>query len=103
MRTNDGERLLGRMIKPEVMEAIARGFGVDCTLTAQEIYDAVSNRDESVKLNSSLTLVSRMVAGQQRLEVLGFQGNAEFSWLKSLGAFAEMHSYKMRVFLPLSR
>ena len=36
----------------------------------------------------------------RRLEIIGFQGQSEFNWLKSLGAFGEIIQWKPRVFVP---
>jgi hypothetical protein len=37
LQTDAGERLLGRMVPPEVMQSVAETFGVTCKLTAPEI------------------------------------------------------------------
>ena len=51
-------------------------------------------------LTENLSLVNSLVAGQRRLEIIGFQGQSEFNWLKSLGAFGEIIQWKPRVFVP---
>jgi hypothetical protein len=100
LQTDAGERLLGRMVPPEVMQSVAETFGVTCKLTAPEIFHAVWERQESVRLTERLSLRSCTVAGQRRLEIVGFQGSTEYQWLKSLGAFGEYIQHRLRAFVP---
>ncbi len=99
LTTDDGERLLGRMVLPFVWEAISGSFGVEYQLSSQEIFKSVWERGESVKLNQTLSLRASTVAGNRRLEIVNFT-HQEFHWLKSLGAFSEMIQHRMRLFLP---
>jgi hypothetical protein len=100
LQTDAGERLLGRMVPPEVMQSVAETFGVTCKLTAPEIFHAVWERQESVRLTERLSLRSCTVAGQRRLEIVGFLGHSEYQWLKSVGAFGEYIQHRLRAFVP---
>jgi len=100
LQTDAGERLLGRMVPPEVMQSVAETFGVTCELTAPEIIHAVWERQESVRLTERLSLRSCTVAGQRRLEIVGFLGHSEYQWLKSVGAFGEYIQHRLRAFVP---
>ena len=100
LQTDDGERLLGRMVPPEVMQSVAKTFGVTCELTAPEVFQAVWERQESVQLTERLSLRTCTVAGQRRLEIIGFQGSTEYQWLKSMGVFGEYIQHRLRAFVP---
>lgn len=100
LQTDGGERLLGRMVPPEVMQSVAETFGITCQLTAREIFHAVWERQESVRLTERLSLRSCTVAGQRRLEIVGFLGHSEYQWLKSVGAFGEYIQHRLRAFVP---
>lgn len=100
LQTDGGERLLGRMVPPEVMQSVAETFGVTCQLTDREIFHAVWERRESVRLTERLSLRSCTVAGQRRLEIVGFLGHSEYQWLKSVGAFGEYIQHRLRAFVP---
>lgn len=100
LQTDAGERLLGRMVPPEVMQSVAETFGLTCQLTAREIFHAVWERQESVRLTERLSLRSCTVAGQRRLEIVGFLGHSEYQWLKSVGAFGEYIQHRLRAFVP---
>jgi hypothetical protein len=100
LQTDGGERLLGRMVPPEVMQSVAETFGMTFQLTAREIFHAVWERQESVRLTERLSLRSCTVAGQRRLEIVGFLGHSEYQWLKSVGAFGEYIQHRLRAFVP---
>jgi predicted RNA methylase len=100
LQTDAGERLLGRMVPPEVMQSVAETFGMTCQLTAREIFHAVWERQESVRLTQKLSLRSCTVAGQRRIEIVGFLGHSEYQWLKSVGVFGEYIQHRLRAFVP---
>jgi len=100
LQTDGGERLLGRMVPPEVMQSVAETFGMICQITAREIFHAAWERQESVRLTQKLSLRSCTVAGQRRLEIVGFLGHSEYQWLKSVGAFGEYIQHRLRAFVP---
>jgi hypothetical protein len=100
LQTDGGDRLLGRMVPPEVMQSVAETFGMTCQITAREIFHAVWEHQESVRLTQKLSLRSCIVAGQCRLEIVGFLGHSEYQWLKSVGAFGEYIQHRLRAFVP---
>ncbi len=59
----------------------------------------LSIRKKKVLLTENLSLVNSLVAGQSRLEIIGFQGQSEFNLLKSLGAFGEIIQWKPKAFI----
>ena len=98
LQTDGGERLLGRMVDG--------GWGQENAAsepqTAAEIFAAVWEQGETMKLTERLSLKRVTVAGQRRLELTGFQGQQEYDWLKAHGAFGELINYQLRAFLPAS-
>jgi predicted RNA methylase len=96
----DTEQLLGRVVESTSMPNIAAHFGISCRLTAPEIYQAVMEKRETIALSDGLLLRRCYVAGQSRLEVVGWTGQQQLEWLKAQGAFAEIINWKMRAFVP---
>ncbi len=64
------------------------------------VYQSVYQEKQKVLLTKNLSLVNSLVAGQRRLEIIGFEGHSEFKFLKSLGAFGEIIQWKARAFIP---
>ena len=100
LQTNDGDKLLGRVVTAEAIAELTQSFNFDCDLTATEIVTAARNGDKPVPLQGGLKLQTSRVGGNQRLEIIGFSGQTQFDWLKSMGAFAELINYQLRAFLP---
>jgi hypothetical protein len=96
LQTDDGERLLGRMVDADWCQENAASQ----PQTPDEIFAAVWEQGQTVKLTQRLSLKQSLVAGQRRLEIVGFQGQQEYDWLKSHGAFGELLNYQLRAFLP---
>jgi hypothetical protein len=96
LQTDDGERLLGRMVDADWCQENAASQ----PQTPDEIFAAVWEQGQTVKLTERLSLKRSLVAGQRRLEIIGFQGQQEYDWLKSHGAFGELLNYQLRAFLP---
>jgi len=100
LQTDEGEQLLGRVLNASVMTRFAAQFGITCSMTDEEIFQAVYHEKQKVLLTDSLSLINSLVAGQRRLEIIGFEGHSEFNLLKSLGAFGEIIHWKPRAFIP---
>lgn len=100
LQTDDGEQLLGRVVESGSMTKFASQFKITCPMTDCEIFQAVYAEKQTIKLTNNLSLNNSLVAGQHRLEIVGFQGQLEFNWLKSLGAFGEIIQWKARAFIP---
>jgi hypothetical protein len=103
LQTDGGERLLGRVVYPETIEGILKNFGVNSTpATPKEIFEAVVHRQQTMPLSCGWQLKFVTVKGNQRLEVVGTLGKAEFAWLESVGCFTEIIDWRMRAFVPVS-
>lgn len=100
LQTDDGEQLLGRVLLPTAFAKLSAQFEISCSVTDREVFQSVYHEKQKVLLTENLSLVNSLVAGQRRLEIIGFQGQSEFNLLKSLGAFGEIIQWKPRVFIP---
>jgi hypothetical protein len=104
--TDDGERLLGRWIAPNQLEATMKAFGMSkvAKMSAQEVMDAVMQSGATVTLANGWRLQRVRKANQNRLEVVadtsGY-GNAARKELERYGAFTEVDNWKERTYLPV--
>lgn len=99
LQTDEGDRLLGRVVTASAISEVAARFDVCCGLNAAEIVGAARSSDKPVAIAGDLKLQRSRVAGNLRLEVVGFDG-AELQWLKTLGVFSEYVQYRLRAFVP---
>jgi hypothetical protein len=103
LQTEEGERLLGRVVYSENIGQILANFGLPANpLTAQEIFAAVLSHQQTLPLAYGWKLRASTVMGQRRLEIIGNLGKSEVHWLRNLGCFTEVIAWKMRVFVPTS-
>jgi len=104
LQTDTGERLLGRMIEPEAMPAIAESLGLrQVKLTAAEIFHQVMERRQRYQLPGGLSLKASSIMGEVRLEIAGRHiSDGLCEQLKANGCFTEIVSYRRRVFVPAS-
>jgi hypothetical protein len=100
VRLDNGEQLLGRMVTEDTIAAIARSFNVVFERTASEIYNLTMSSNQPIPITQKLSLKASKVMGNTRLEIIGFNGYREFSHLKTFGAFSELISHQLRVFIP---
>ena len=100
--TDDGERVIGRLVTPEQLGAVYAKLGLDgtVTLTPEEARVAVMDRGATVPIGNTLNLRKSRVMDAYRLEVVGFTPDT-LKHLKSLGCRTEIISWKTRAFIPL--
>lgn len=101
--TGHGVSILGRIVLPGSIEALAAAFGIDAApgLTAGELVRAASSPD-GVALPGGIVgrLVTARVNDHRRLEIKGFR-TEDREWLKARGCFSEVIAYKTRLFVPI--
>ena len=104
LQTDNGEKLLGRLVQAENIAAVYRNLKIEGTaeLTVEEVFQAVIQRKEVVPLVRGWELRSSWVMGNQRLEVTGIGQESELMCLKALGCMTEMIRWKLRVFIPVN-
>jgi hypothetical protein len=101
LQTDDGERVIGRLVTPEALSAVYAAFGVDTdhTLSADDVWAAVMERGASVALAGGLSLRRARVMDAERFEVMGFSDGA-VDQLKALGLMSEIITWRLRLFIP---
>jgi hypothetical protein len=105
MTTDTGEKLLGRIIKPEVWSLICDSFSLTYQMSAKEIFLSLQKPSETnyVKLNWKYKIVRATVSRELRLEVRpvgGYDLYQDNQWFEAIGCFTEIIAYQLRVFLP---
>ena len=101
LQTEDGERAIGRMVTQDQLANVYAALGLECSveLTADEIFDAVFTRGQSLPLSGGLTLRRSRVMSEYRLELTGYNAAALESY-KAMGCFTEIISWATRLFIP---
>lgn len=102
LQTEEGERLLGRMVEADKMATLTQALGLrQVDLSAAEIYPLVMQRRERFSLSGGLALKCSRVMGEARLEVAAPHiAPALCEQLKAAGCFTEIIDWKRRVFIP---
>ncbi|MGI8397585.1 strawberry notch-like NTP hydrolase domain-containing protein [Agrobacterium deltaense] len=103
LQTDDGERIVGRLVSPEVLTRLCRNFGLDQTevVSAAEVWQSLIGGSSVVALAGNMTLRRIRVMNDYRVELTGFSDGMR-DRLRSLGLFSEMIAWKVRFFIPTS-
>jgi len=98
----EGRSWLGRMVHELDVAKLLGKFDIASTveLSPDTIIKALSeSRIITIKQPFEATLKGSRVAGEQRYEIVGAPVD-QLPWLKSIGCFTEIISYRTRVFIP---
>nr|WP_245279732.1 bifunctional class I SAM-dependent methyltransferase/DEAD/DEAH box helicase [Rhizobium leguminosarum] len=103
LQTDDGERIVGRVITPDRLAGLCRNFGIDQTqvLSADQAWASLVDGSSIVGLAGDMTLRRVRVMNEYRVELTGFMDGMR-DWLRSIGLFSEMINWKLRLFVPLT-
>jgi predicted RNA methylase len=103
LQTDDGERIVGRVIAPDRLAGLCRNFGIDqTTLVAPDrAWASLVDGSSIVGLAGGMTLRRVRVMNDYRVELIGFTDGMR-DWLRSMGLFSEMISWKLRFFVPVT-
>ncbi len=103
LQTDDGERVIGRLISPAAMGEVCRALGLDDapTLTPNEAWSAVLADGAILHLAGGLTIRRATVMGAARVELAGFPDGA-VGQLKALGLTSEIIAWRLRLFIPVT-
>lgn len=103
MQTDDGERVIGRVIAPEAVPKLYENLGIADTpsLSAGAAWEAVLRRGATLHLADGLTLRRALVMGAHRVELSGF-GDGAVESLKALGLTSEIIAWRLRLFVPVT-
>lgn len=97
-----GASRLGRIISAEMLSSTAASFNVADTVRlspADMIAAASSSQGVPVEGLAGTSLLRVRVNGEARLELRGYP-DERLDWLKSLGCFTQIISWRTRLFLP---
>ena len=99
LATDDGERLIGRVLEPEEAVRLRRmaDDSVAFELPAEDIVRAVRERHARFALANGWELVRRLVLGRARVEIRG-PGTHDIAGLKRLGAETEIVAWQTVLF-----
>lgn len=103
LHTDEGERIVGRLVSPEGLTRLCRNFGLDQTevVSAAEIWQLLLGGSAVVALAGNMTLRRVRVMNDYRVELIGFADGMR-ERLRSVGLFSEMIAWKVRFFIPTS-
>ena len=99
--TDDGERVIGRLVTPEALDRVYAGLGVDGApaLSPEEAWNAVIERGAVLDLAGGLQVRRSLVMGAYRVELTGFSDGV-VGQLKALGLISEIIAWRLRLFVP---
>jgi hypothetical protein len=99
--TDDSERVIGRLIAPEMIAPLYQAFGVDSAprLSPPEAWRAVLDRGAVLDLAGGLQLRRCAVMSRCRVELTGFT-DGMVAQLKVLGLTSEIIAWRLRLFVP---
>jgi predicted RNA methylase len=102
LETDDGERIIGRLIQTVEVPSLRTAFNLDGgpTLTPEDAHRLLTSGAPRVDLRGGLALRWSTLMGAKRIELTGFR-DGEVEQLKSFGLFGEIISWRLRLFLPL--
>ena len=99
--TDDGERVIGRLVTPEALARVYEGLGVtgDVGLAPAEAWSAVLDRGAVLELAGDLQIRRSLVMQAWRVELVGFTDGA-VPQLKAMGLISEIIAWRLRLFVP---
>lgn len=103
LQTDDGERIVGRVIAPDRLAGLCRNFGIDQTtlIAPDQAWASLVDGSSIVGLAGDMTLRRVRVMNDYRIELTGFTDGMR-DWLRSIGLFSEMINWKLRFFVPVT-
>lgn len=103
LHTDDSESIIGRLIAPSGLTRLCRNFGIDQAdvVSVEHAWNSVVDGSSIISLAGGMTLRRVRVMNDYRVELIGF-GDGMRDWLKSIGLFSELISWKLRFFVPVT-
>ncbi|TIS60566.1 MAG: methylase, partial [Mesorhizobium sp.] len=101
LETDEGERIVGRLISAEGLTRLCRNFGLDRTevISADQVWQSLLGGSAVVGLAGDMTLRRVRVMNDYRVELTGFTEGMR-DRLRAIGLFSEMIAWKVRFFIP---
>ncbi len=104
LQTDDGERVIGRLIAPDALATLCGRLGVGAdapSLTPDEAWAVLLDDGAVLHLAGDLQLRRSLVAGRHRLELVGV-ASASVDAFKALGLTTEIIAWTLRLFIPVT-
>ncbi len=99
LRTDDGERIVGRRVSPAWVAGVLAAEGATPALSPEDAFGALVDGRIVLDLADGLQLRRSRVMHADRIELLGFTEGVR-ERLKADGLFGEIISWKLRLFVP---
>jgi hypothetical protein len=101
LQTNDGERVIGRLISPAGLAVLYRNLGQDGVpaMNAGDAWATVLDGRGALRLADGLQLRRVRVMNDHRVELTGFTEGMR-DRLRAMGLFSEIIAWKLRFFVP---
>lgn len=93
--TDDGERVIGRLIPAETAGSLT---GDAVTFSPDDAWAWIGS-GAALTLEDGLTVKKRLVMHVNRFEITGY-GDTQVAWLKAQGCVGEIMGYRLRLFVP---
>jgi len=101
LQTDDGERVIGRMLSQIEMEAVCRNLGIDAPqISNGDAWGLIMDGKVTAHLADGLSLRRVRVMNENRVELTGFTAGLVEA-LKARGLMSEIINWKLRVFVPV--
>ena len=102
LQTDDGERVIGRVISPAAISSLYRNLGQDgvSSIGANEASARVVDGRSVLQLADGLQLRRVRVMNDHRIELVGFTEGMR-DRLRAMGLFSEIIAWKLRFFVPV--
>lgn len=101
LQTDDGERIVGRVLSSIETEGVCKNLGIDAPQFApNDVWELVKAGKVTVHLADGLALRRVLVMNEHRLELTGFTSGM-VDGLKARGLFGEIIAWKLRLFVPV--
>jgi hypothetical protein len=108
LATDEGERIIGRLISPVGLARLCEDLGLAASSgkdgapapTPAECYRALVVGEATLQIAGGHGLKRSLVAGRHRIELTGF-GDGAVDALKALGLASEIIAWRLRLFVPV--
>jgi len=104
LQTDDGERVIGRLIAPDALATLCGRLGVGAdapSLTPDEAWAVLLDDGAVLHLAGDLQLRRSLVSGRHRVELAGV-ASSSVDGFKALGLTTEIIAWTLRLFLPVT-
>jgi protein strawberry notch len=102
LQTDEGERIIGRLVSPAALGALCRNLGLDDVpaLSPEQAWQLLIDGSSVVRLADGLQLRRVRVMNEQRIELTGFTSGMR-DRLTATGLMHEIIAWKLRFFVPV--